>query len=87
MARRDFEKNQDAPRTFPAPEVPAARLIEDGRTGLVVPVNNAHALAAALRRLAHDDGLCRRMGEAARVREHELPRALAAWEAVVGLCN
>jgi glycosyltransferase involved in cell wall biosynthesis len=64
-------------------------LVEDGRTGLVVPVNNAHALAAALRRLAHDDGLCRRMGEAARerVREHELPRALAAWEAVVGLVN
>jgi glycosyltransferase involved in cell wall biosynthesis len=64
-------------------------LVEDGETGLVVSVNDAHALAAALRRLAHDDNLRRRMGEAGRGRgrEHELPRALAVWEAVVGLVN
>jgi GalNAc-alpha-(1->4)-GalNAc-alpha-(1->3)-diNAcBac-PP-undecaprenol alpha-1,4-N-acetyl-D-galactosaminyltransferase len=64
-------------------------LVADGETGLVVPVNDAHALAGALRRLAHDDELRRRMGEAGRerVREYELPRALAAWEAVVGLAQ
>jgi GalNAc-alpha-(1->4)-GalNAc-alpha-(1->3)-diNAcBac-PP-undecaprenol alpha-1,4-N-acetyl-D-galactosaminyltransferase len=62
-------------------------LVEDGVTGLVVPVNDATALAAALRRLASDDELRSRLGEAARARvsEYELPRALAAWESVVGL--
>lgn len=62
-------------------------LVEDGRGGLVVPVGDARALAAALRRLARDEALCRRLGDAARERvmEFDLPRALAAWEAVVGL--
>lgn len=62
-------------------------LVEDGVTGLVVPVNDAAALAAALRRLASDAELRRRLGEAARARvsEYDLPRALAAWESVIGL--
>ncbi len=62
-------------------------LVEDGVTGLVVPVNDAQALAAALRRLACDGELRSRLGEAARTRvsEYDLPRALAAWESVVGL--
>jgi glycosyltransferase involved in cell wall biosynthesis len=62
-------------------------LVEDGVSGLVVPVDDAAALAAAIRRLAHDAHLCRRLGEAARARvaEHELPRALEAWEAAIGL--
>jgi glycosyltransferase involved in cell wall biosynthesis len=62
-------------------------VVEDGVTGLVVPVNDAQALAAALRRLANDGELRRRLGEAARARvsEYDLPRALAAWESVVGL--
>lgn len=62
-------------------------LVEDGVTGLVVPVNDAAALAAALRRLASDDELRSRLGEAARARvsEYDLPRALATWETVVGL--
>ncbi len=62
-------------------------LVEDGVTGLVVPVNDAAALAAALRRLASDGELRSRLGEAARARvsEYDLPRALAAWESVVGL--
>lgn len=64
-------------------------LVEDGVTGLVVPVNDAAALAAALRRLAADEPLRKRLGEAARERvsEYELTRALAAWEAVVGLAQ
>lgn len=62
-------------------------LVEDGRTGLVVPVNDAVALALALRRLASDEALRHRLGAAARERvtEYDLPRALATWESVVGL--
>jgi glycosyltransferase involved in cell wall biosynthesis len=62
-------------------------LIEDGVTGLVVPVNDAAALAAALRRLASDEQLRHRLGMAARARisEYHLPQALVAWESVVGL--
>ena len=62
-------------------------LVENEVTGLVVPVNDAAALAAALRRLANDAELRRRLGEAARARvsEYDLPRALAAWESVIGL--
>ena len=62
-------------------------LIEDGVTGLVVPVNDAVALAAALKRLASDERLRRRLGEAARekVAEYELSSALSVWESVVGL--
>jgi GalNAc-alpha-(1->4)-GalNAc-alpha-(1->3)-diNAcBac-PP-undecaprenol alpha-1,4-N-acetyl-D-galactosaminyltransferase len=66
-------------------------LVEDGVTGLVVPVDDAAALAAALARLALDADLRRRLGEAARERvrvsEHELPRALAAWEFVIGIAR
>jgi GalNAc-alpha-(1->4)-GalNAc-alpha-(1->3)-diNAcBac-PP-undecaprenol alpha-1,4-N-acetyl-D-galactosaminyltransferase len=62
-------------------------LVEDGVTGLVVPVNDAPALASALRRLARDAELRRQLGEAARERvsEYDLPRALAAWEMALGL--
>lgn len=62
-------------------------LVEDGVTGLVVPVNDSQALAAALIRLAKDEGLRSRLGEAARARvsEYDLPRAIEQWESVVGL--
>ena len=62
-------------------------LVEDGKTGLVVPVNNPEALADALRRLTHNGELRKRMGAAARERvaEYDLPKALAAWESVIGL--
>lgn len=64
-------------------------LVEDGVTGLVVPVNDAAALASALRRLARSAALRRRLGEAARARvsEYDLPRALAAWEMALGLTH
>jgi GalNAc-alpha-(1->4)-GalNAc-alpha-(1->3)-diNAcBac-PP-undecaprenol alpha-1,4-N-acetyl-D-galactosaminyltransferase len=62
-------------------------LVEDGVTGLVVPVNDAAALATALRRLALDEPLRKRLGEAARKRvaEYEVSRSLATWESVIGL--
>lgn len=64
-------------------------LVEDGVTGLVVPVNDASALASALRRLASNGELRNRLGEAARARvsEYDLPRALAAWETALGLTH
>lgn len=62
-------------------------LVEDGVTGLVVPVNDPVRLAAALRRLGNDGALRMRLGAAARERvtEYDLPQALATWESVVGL--
>jgi glycosyltransferase involved in cell wall biosynthesis len=41
-------------------------IVRDGETGLLVPVDDAGALAAALHRLADDPDARRRMGEAAR---------------------
>ncbi len=64
-------------------------LVNDEETGLVVGVNDALALARALRRLANDEALRHRLGEAARARvtEYDLPRAIAAWESTIGLAN
>ncbi|SPU51493.1 glycosyltransferase family 4 protein [Bordetella trematum] len=48
-------------------DVPGCRdAIEPGQTGLLVPARDAVALAAAIARLAVDDGLRERMGQAAR---------------------
>lgn len=44
----------------------APEIVIDGRTGLLVPVNDADALANALRRLTDDPELRRSLGEAAR---------------------
>lgn len=62
-------------------------LVEDGVTGLIVPVNDPARLAAALRRLGNDGDLRARLGAAARERvtEYDLPRALVTWESIVGL--
>ena len=47
-------------------------IIEDERSGLLVPVGNEHALAAALSRLIQDAGLRRALGENGRQRlEHD----------------
>jgi len=64
-------------------------LVDDGRTGLIVPVDNATALATALRRLTNDHDLRTRLGQAARERVagYDLPHALAAWESVIGLSS
>jgi glycosyltransferase involved in cell wall biosynthesis len=54
-------------------------LVEDGRTGLLVPPGDAGALRAAIERLLADPGLRRRLGEAAREQVTEL----CSWERVV----
>jgi glycosyltransferase involved in cell wall biosynthesis len=50
-----------------ATDVPGVRsIVQDGRTGLVVPVDDPGALATATARLLGDAALRRSMGEAAR---------------------
>jgi len=49
--------------------VPGVReVIRDGEDGLLVPENDAHALADALERLLRDDALAARLGAAAHAR-------------------
>jgi glycosyltransferase involved in cell wall biosynthesis len=56
-------------RALVVTDVPGCRhFVRDGVEGFVVPPEDPDALAAALERLAHDAGLRRRMGEAARLR-------------------
>lgn len=56
----------------------------DGRDGIMVQPGDAADMAAAMRRLADDDGLRERMGRAAvrDAREHALPRAVDGLELV-----
>ena len=63
----------------------AEPIVEDGVTGLVVPPGDAGALAAAIRRLAGDPVLRRRLGEAAREvarQRFALPRMIEETEQV-----
>lgn len=60
-------------------------VVEDGRTGLVVPPRDAHALAQAIARLLDDPELARRLGSAARaeaVKRFSQDRMLDRMEAV-----
>ena len=63
--------------------------IDDGVEGLFVPVENAAALAEAMRRLMSDAGLRARMGEAARLRMREVAErdTIAPWLAALGLAQ
>lgn len=56
-------------------------IVEDGRTGLVVPAGDAAALAAALSRLLADPALRARLGEAAQVQVEREFSARAVLEA------
>jgi glycosyltransferase involved in cell wall biosynthesis len=65
-------------------------MITDGEDGLLIPAGDSEALRAAITRLVEDEGLRRRLGEAARARADEfvasvsVPRLEAFLEEVVG---
>jgi glycosyltransferase involved in cell wall biosynthesis len=58
----------------------AGRLLEDGRTGLVVPGGDGTAWTAALRRLVRDSGLRETLGRAGRAYAE---RAIPSWGTVL----
>ena len=63
-----------------------AAVVSAGQTGLLAPVGDAAAFAAAVRRLVTDGELRGRMGDAAfaYVRQHhDLPRAAARLDAML----
>ena len=67
-----------------------ADIIEDGETGMLVPVGDAERLAAAMERLIGDPELRERLGRQAHAfhRDHlnidcYLPRLLGIWRAAV----
>ena len=47
-------------------------LVDDERTGLLVPTGDVNAFATAVRRLLEDKGLCQRLGSAARQRAEQM---------------
>lgn len=62
-------------------------LIEHEGNGLVVPADDPTALAAAMTRLANDQALRRRLGQAAQTTaaEFHLDRVLGTWDRITGL--
>jgi glycosyltransferase involved in cell wall biosynthesis len=68
-----------ASRTGGVPEV-----VLDGETGLLVPPGDVHALAAALRRFAHDQALCDRLGAAGlrRIEDFTWPAIAQAYRQI-----
>ena len=61
-------------------------VVLDGETGLLVPVDDVDALAAAMLQLVRDPELAMRMGQAATKRAHALfdwDACLAGYEAVI----
>jgi len=65
-------------------------LVRDGETGVLVPSDDARALAAAIARLAHDDALRLRLGRAARAlveRQHDQRGTAARFLAMVVAAN
>ena len=60
-------------------------LIEDGKTGLLVPCGDADALAAAMGRVADDEELCKRLRDHAQLQclDFELGRVARAWERIM----
>lgn len=61
-------------------------LVEDGKSGLIVPAGDPLKLKQAIEKLAADPVLRASLARAARVNvaEYSLPRALLAWERLMG---
>ena len=66
-----------------ATDVPGVRsIVDDGVTGVVVPVDDLDAMVEATRELLCDPSRCRRMGEAARrhcVRNFSMESVTQRW--------
>jgi glycosyltransferase involved in cell wall biosynthesis len=62
-------------------------LVQDGANGLVVPVDDAEALAGAIKRLAADQSFAEALGAQARksVKNHAPDAALKVWDEALGL--
>lgn len=63
-------------------------VVEDGRTGLLVPTEASAELADAILRLARDSGLARQMGLAGRARveaQFDIRGAVSAYEALLAV--
>jgi glycosyltransferase involved in cell wall biosynthesis len=60
-------------------------LISNGEAGLIVPVNDVQATAAAIMRLATDHELRASLGQAAarRAKPHQLEAAFAVWRKLI----
>ncbi len=60
-------------------------LLEDGETGLLVPVGDVNALSDAMGRLADDKALCSRLREQAQLQsmEFEKEKVVRAWERIL----
>ena len=60
-------------------------LLEDGKTGLLVPCGDADALASAMNRVADDEELCRRLRDQAQLQslDFELGRVVRNWERIM----
>ena len=63
----------------------ALQFVEPEVSGLVVPTENAGALAQAIDRLASDEALRQRLGRASRERVERcsIEPVMAAWEALL----
>ncbi len=61
--------------------------VTDGRTGLVVPVDDPVTLAGAITRLVHEPTLRKELGQAARerVQGNSLQAVLAVWDEALGI--
>jgi glycosyltransferase involved in cell wall biosynthesis len=84
---RVYLEAQACARVLVASDIPAAReVITDGMTGLLFPVGNDAALAAALLRAAGDARLRAAIGRRARARvarHHGIDRAVSSYERVL----
>lgn len=67
-----LEAMQHAMPVISTPEGGIPDLVDNGKTGLLVPQNNVGALANEMERLLNDRELCQRMGTAGRLRYEQL---------------
>ena len=60
-------------------------LIEDGKTGLLVPVGDEQSMTESMLKLAEDEGLCNRLSDQAQLcsLDYTVDRVIRAWERIL----